>query len=95
MSRDAISAEELSSLRQLGYDGNASYCKIFNWFRERWGYVSWIEQTYDEYVYKIYARGVYHRPIHSQSKYPYCKNYEEAQIKLLNELIIIIEEIEK
>ena len=95
MSSDVVTPEELSAVRKLGYDDNITYCKVFNWFRQRWGYTSWIEKTGQEYVYKIYARGVYHKPIYSNSSSSYCKSHEEAQIKLLNELIIIVDEIEK
>jgi|GEM_PF-7081830 len=92
---DIVTPEELSIVRQLGYDDNVTYCKVFNWFRERWGYTSWIEKSGKEYNYKIYARGVYHKPIHSPTESPYCKNYEDAQVKLLKELVLIIKEIEK
>ena len=92
---DVITSQELSLVRQLGYDDNITYCKVFNWFRVRWGYTSWIEKTGKEYNYKIYARGAFHRPITHKTKYPYCKSYEEAQQKLLNELILIVQEIEK
>ena len=95
MSGDVITSEELSSVRQLGYDDNVTYCRVFNWFRKRWGYTSWIEKTGKEYNYKIYARGVYHSPMHSPDESPYCKSYEEAQTKLLNQLVTIVEEIEK
>tara|TARA_R100001463_G_scaffold56462_1_gene108519 strand:- start:1808 stop:2095 length:288 start_codon:yes stop_codon:yes gene_type:complete len=90
---DVITSEELSSVRRLGYDDNVTYCKVFDWFRRKWGYVSWIEKTGSEYCYKIYARGSYHRPKNTtDTKYPYCKGYEEAQKKLLKELILIIKE---
>ena len=92
---EVITPEELSSVRQLGYDDNITYCKVFNWFRIRWGYTSWIEQTGKQYNYKVYARGTFHKPIYTEVKSPYCKNYEEAQRKLLKELILIVEEIEK
>ena len=92
---DVITPEELSLVRQLGYDDNITYCKVFNWFRIRWGYTAWIEQTGKQYNYKVYARGTFHKPIYPQSESPYCKNYEEAQRKLLKELILIVEEIEK
>tara|TARA_R100001015_G_C4559329_1_gene119491 strand:+ start:566 stop:850 length:285 start_codon:yes stop_codon:yes gene_type:complete len=92
---DVITPEELSSVRQLGYDNNITYCKVFDWFRRRWGYTSWIEKTGKEYNYKIYARGVFHKPIYTAPESSYCKNYEEAQQKLLNELILIVQEIEK
>lgn len=94
MSDDLISLEELSAVRQLGYNGDRTYYKVFKWFRKRWGYVSWIEQIENKFIYKIYARGAYHRPMHITTKYPHCKNYEEAQIKLLKELVIIVKEIE-
>ncbi len=89
---DVITYEELSSVRRLGYDGNVTYCKVFDWFRRRWGYVSWIEKTGKKYNYKVYARGTFHKPIYTQSESSYCKSYEEAQKKLLKELILIIEE---
>ncbi len=92
---DVITPEELSSVRQLGYDDNITYCKVFNWFRIRWGYTAWIEQTGKQYNYKVYARGTFHKPIYTEVESPYCKNYEEAQRKLLKELILIVEEIEK
>jgi hypothetical protein len=92
---DVITSQELSSVRQLGYDDNITYCKVFNWFRVRWGYTSWIEKTGKKYNYKVYARGAFHKPIYTQSESSYCKNYEEAQQKLLNELILIVQEIEK
>ena len=95
MSNDVITAEELMSVRQLGYGDNITYCKVFDWFRRQWGYTSWVEKTGKEYNYKIYARGVYHTPMYSPSKSSYCKTYEEAQVKLLSELIKIVEEIEK
>ena len=92
---DVITPKELSLVRQLGYDDNITYCKVFDWFRRKWGYTSWIEKTGKEYNYKIYARGVFHRPIKHETNYPYCNNYEEAQVNLLNELILIVGEIEK
>tara|TARA_B100000475_G_scaffold164428_1_gene125454 strand:+ start:119 stop:403 length:285 start_codon:yes stop_codon:yes gene_type:complete len=92
---DVITSKELSLVRQLGYDDNITYCKVFDWFRVRWGYTSWIEKTGKEYSYKIYARGTFHKPIYTQSESSYCKSYEEAQIKLLNELVLIVKEIEK
>lgn len=95
MSEDLIPIKHLSSIKKLGYENSLTFCKVFNWFREEWGYTSWIEKTGKEYNYKIYARGVYHRPIHSITRYPYYKTYDEAKNKLLNELIIIVQEIEK
>ena len=92
---DVITSQELSIVRQLGYDDNITYCKVFNWFRVRWGYTSWIEQTGKEYNYKVYARGTFHKPIHTKSESSFCKSYEDAQSKLLNELILIVDEIEK
>ena len=92
---DVITPKELSLVRQLGYDDNITYCKVFDWFRRKWGYTSWIEKTGKEYNNKIYARGVFHRPIKHETNYPYCNNYEEAQVNLLNELILIVGEIEK
>jgi hypothetical protein len=92
---DVITPKELSLVRQLGYDDNITYCKVFNWFRIRWGYTSWIEKTGKEYNYKIYARGAFHKPIYTESESSYCNNYEEAQKKLLKELILIVDEIEK
>lgn len=92
---DVITPEELSLVRQLGYDDNITYCKVFDWFRRRWGYTSWIEKTGKEYNYKIYARGAFHKPIYTESESSYCNNYEEAQKKLLKELILIVDEIEK
>ncbi len=92
---DVITPKELSLVRQLGYDDNITYCKVFDWFRRKWGYTSWIEKTGKEYNYKIYARGSYHRPIYTASESSYCNNYEEAQVNLLNELILIVGEIEK
>ena len=91
---DVITSKELSAVRQLGYRENVTYCKVFNWFRERWGYVAWIEKSGKEYGYKIYSNGVYHRPKNA-TKYPYCKSHEEAQTKLLEELVKVIEEQEK
>jgi hypothetical protein len=91
MSSDVISSEELAAVRQLGYNENVTYCKVFNWFRLKWGYVAWIEKTSDKYSYKIYNRGVYHRP-KNVTEYPYCKTYEEAQVKLLEELIAVTQE---
>lgn len=74
------------------------YQEAFEWFRLKWGYNSWVEQTGNInsylYNYKIYGNGVYHRPIHTPSNYPYCKSYEEAELELLKELIIIVKEIE-
>ncbi len=95
MSSDVITSDELSAVRRLGYDSNVTYCKVFDWFRRQWGYTSWIEKIGKEYSYKIYARGSYHKPIHTPPQSPYCKNYEEAQAKLLEELITIVDEIEK
>jgi hypothetical protein len=92
---DVITPKELSLVRQLGYDDNITYCKVFNWFRIRWGYTSWIEKTGKEYNYKIYARGAFHKPIYTESESSYCNNYEEAQKKMLKELILIVDEIEK
>ncbi len=74
------------------------YQEAFRWFRKKWGYTSWVEQTGNKgnyiYCYKIYGEGVYHRPIHTPSNYPYRKTYEEAELDLLKELIIIVNEIE-
>tara|TARA_B100000767_G_scaffold230272_1_gene221270 strand:- start:51 stop:461 length:411 start_codon:yes stop_codon:yes gene_type:complete len=74
------------------------YQEAFRWLRLKWGYNSWVEQTGNInnylYNYKIYGNGVYHRPIHTPSNYPYCKSYEEAELELLKELIIIVKEIE-
>ncbi len=95
MSSDVITRDELSAVRRLGYDSNVTYCKVFDWFRRQWGYTSWIEKIGKEYNYKIYARGSYHKPIHTPPQSTYCKNYEEAQTKLLEELITIVDEIEK
>tara|TARA_Y100000004_G_scaffold5937_1_gene6868 strand:+ start:999 stop:1286 length:288 start_codon:yes stop_codon:yes gene_type:complete len=91
---EIIPLEYIKNIRRLGYESSLTYCKVFNWFREKWGYTSWIEQTGKEYNYKVYAKGVYHKPIKSPSKSTYCKNYEEAQSNLLEELILIVEEIE-
>jgi len=91
---DVITSEELSAVKELGYEDSVTYCKVFNWFRQRWGYTSWVEKVDGEYNYKIYARGVYHRSIHKPHKSSYCKTYEEAQSRLLEELITIVEEIE-
>ncbi len=90
---DLIPSRYITKTKKLGYEGSPTYCKVFNWFREEWGYTSWIEKTDKDYNYKIYAKGVYHRPIHSPNKSPYCKDYLEAKIKLLDELILIVEEI--
>ena len=94
MEEDLISIENITKIQRLGYEGSPTYCKIFNWFREEWGYTSWIEKVNKEYNYKIYARGVYHRSIHKPHESSYCKTYQEAQVKLLEELITIVEEIE-
>tara|TARA_R100001440_G_scaffold23689_1_gene38609 strand:+ start:27301 stop:27582 length:282 start_codon:yes stop_codon:yes gene_type:complete len=92
---DVISPQELAQVRKLGYEDNITYCKVFNWFRIKWGYTSWIEKSGKEYNYKIYAKGTYHKPIYTECNSSYCKNYEDAQSKLLNELILIVDEIEK
>ena len=42
---------------------------------------------------KIYSNGVYHRP-KGDNSYPHCKTFEEAQARLLNELIIVVDEKE-
>jgi len=91
MSSDVISSEELAAVRQLGFGEEVTYCKVFDWFRLKWGYVAWIEKSGNEYSYKIYSRGVYHRP-KNVTEYPYCKNHEEAQVKLLEELIAVAQE---
>ena len=70
------------------------YQQAFRWFREKWGYTSWIEQVGNELNYKVYGNGVYHKPIYTSSYSSYCKSYEEAELKLLKELIIIVKEIE-
>ena len=88
---DVITSEELSAVRQLGYYDNVTYCEVFNWFREKWGYVAWIEKSGKEYGYKIYANGVYHRP-KDATRYPYCKSHEEAQVRLLEELVAVVKE---
>ena len=90
---EVITSKELSAVRQLGYKENVTYCQVFNWFREKWGYVAWIEKSGNRYVYKIYANGVFIRPKET-TKWPYCKTHEEAQTKLLEELVKIIEERE-
>tara|TARA_Y100000589_G_C26918659_1_gene533432 strand:- start:237 stop:596 length:360 start_codon:yes stop_codon:yes gene_type:complete len=94
VSDDLIPVKEAYSVTELGYIGSPTYYRVFKWFRKKWGYVSWIEQSNDRFVYKIYARNVYHRPIHTPYKYPYCETYEEAELELLKELIIIVNEIE-
>tara|TARA_B100000902_G_C26646475_1_gene591682 strand:- start:86 stop:373 length:288 start_codon:yes stop_codon:yes gene_type:complete len=90
---EVITSEELSAVRQLGYRENITYCQVFNWFRERWGYVAWIEKSGNKYGYKIYTNGVFLRPKET-TKWPYCKNHEEAQVKLLEELIKVVQERE-
>jgi hypothetical protein len=93
VSDDLIPLEETHSVIELGYIGSPTYYRIFKWFRKKWGYVSWIEETGNRFVYKIQARNMYHRPIHTPYKYPYCDTYEEAELELLKELIIIVNEI--
>lgn len=76
-----------------------TYYQAFKWFREKWGYTSWIEQNGSSefnyiYIHKIYGRGVFHKPIHSNYASSYNKTYEKAELALLKELIIIVQEIE-
>lgn len=91
---DTIPSDKLAEVRRLGYDKKPSYCKVFKWFRKRWGYISWIEEATNKYIYKIYSKGVFYRPKDS-TDYPHCETYEEAEVKLLDELITIIKEIEQ
>ena len=93
MSDDLLSLEEIFHIRQLGYGDIPNYYKVFKWFREKWGYTSWIEQSEKKYIYKIYKTDVYYRP-KDCNEYPHCKNYEEAESKLLKELITIVKEKE-
>lgn len=102
MLEDLIPFKYITRIRRLGYSGIPTFYKVFKWFRKQWGYTSWVEQSENKFIYKIYSRGVFHRPIkiltenfiNSVPSYPHCKNYEEAEVKLLIELILIIEEQE-
>ncbi len=76
-----------------------TYYQAFKWFREKWGYASWIEQNgkseFDYiYSYKIYGRGVFHKPMNSSSISSYSRKYETTELNLLKELIEIVKEIE-
>lgn len=99
---DLIPIKFIPRVRRLGYKGIPTFYKVFRWFRKRWGYTSWVEQSKNKFIYKVYSRGVYHRPIklleeyfnNSEPSYPHCKVYEDAEVKLLMELILIVEEKE-
>jgi len=92
---DLIPVKYISQVRRLGFKGCPTFYNVFKWFRRKWKYTSWIEQVNNQFIYKIYARGSFHRPIHTPTPSPYCSNYEKAQAQLLKELITIVKEIEK
>jgi hypothetical protein len=91
---DLIPCKLIPKIRRLGYRGIPTFYKVSKFFRKKWGYVSWVEQSKNKYIYKVYCRGVYHRPKEAVN-YPHCKNYEEAEVRLINELIKIVNEKEK
>lgn len=95
MLKDLIPIKFIPKIRRLGYRGIPTFYKVSKWFRQNWGYTSWIEQTGSSFVYKIYSRNVYYLPISFKYDSHYCKTYEEAETKLIDELISIVEKREK
>jgi hypothetical protein len=96
MIKDLIPIKYVLRVRTLGFKGCPTFYRVIKYFRKKWGYTSWIEESASgEFIYKIHGNKVYHRPINIPDKYPYCKTYQEAEVKLIKELILIVEEREK
>ena len=92
MMKDLIPINLIPKVRGLGYRGCPTFYKVCQWFRKKRGYTSWVEQTQNDYIYKVYSNGCYRRPRGTELNYPHCKTYEQAEIRLIYELIKIAEE---
>ena len=92
MIKDLVPVKFIPKIRRLGYIGCPTFYKVSKWFRKELRYTSWIEQSEDTYIYKIYSMGSFRRPKGYDLKYPHCKTYEQAEKELIRELIKIAEE---
>ncbi len=91
MIKDLVPVRLIGRLRRLGFKGCPTFYRVSKWFRKKLGYTSWIEESKNIYIYKIYSMGSYVRPKGLDLRYPHCESYEEAEINLIRELIEIAE----
>jgi len=101
MEKEFIPYEQALALKELGFDESCMasrdmnndkgliqiplYQQAFRWFREKYGYLSYIDMdNYSFYRFTIYkGKGISEAPYHT---------YEEAELECLKKLIEIVKQ---
>jgi len=101
MEKEFIPYEQALALKELGFDESCMasrdmnndkgliqiplYQQAFRWFREKYGYLSYIDMdNYSFYRFTIYkGKGISEAPYHT---------YEEAELECLKKLIEILKQ---